>query len=89
MLAAGADALKLFPAEANPPPVLKAIRAVLPGDTAVFPVGGITPEKLEGYVKAGATGFGLGSALYAPGMSAAQVAENARNFAAKMRATQL
>lgn len=82
MLDAGADALKLFPAEASPPPVLKAMRAVLPKQIAVLPVGGITPEKMAAYFSAGATGFGLGSALYKPGMTAAEVGENARRFIA-------
>jgi 2-dehydro-3-deoxyphosphogalactonate aldolase len=80
MLDAGADGLKLFPAEANPPPVLKAIRAVLPADISVLPVGAITPEKLAGYWSAGANGFGLGSALYKPGMTAEDVADNATQF---------
>lgn len=80
MLDAGADALKLFPAEANPPVVLKAIRAILPATTAILPVGGITPERLGDYLAAGAAGFGLGSALYKPGMSPTQVRENAERF---------
>ena len=80
MLAAGADGLKLFPAEANPPSVLKAIRAVLPDETRVLPVGGITPEKLAPYWNAGANGFGLGSALFKPGMTAEEVADNATQF---------
>ena len=84
MLDAGADALKLFPAEASPPPVLKAMRAVLPKQIAVLPVGGITPEKMAAYFSAGATGFGLGSALYKPGMTAAEVGENARGFIAAL-----
>jgi len=80
MLEAGADALKLFPAEASGPPVLKAMRAVLPKSVPVLPVGGITPEKMADYREAGAAGFGLGSALYKPGMIAPQVGENARRF---------
>ncbi|UCD67349.1 MAG: 2-dehydro-3-deoxy-6-phosphogalactonate aldolase [Betaproteobacteria bacterium] len=80
MLEAGADAIKLFPAEAASPQVLKAMRAVLPSGTAVVPVGGITPDKLAAYWQAGASGFGLGSALYKAGMSASQVAENAERF---------
>lgn len=80
MLEAGADALKLFPAEASPPAVLKAMRAVLPKHVPVLPVGGITPEKMAGYVAAGANGFGLGSALYKPGMTADEVGANARRF---------
>ena len=82
MLHAGADALKLFPAEAAPPSVLKAMRAVLPKQIAVLPVGGITPEKMAAYFSAGATGFGLGSALYKPGITATEVGENARGFIA-------
>lgn len=80
MLAAGADALKLFPAEASPPAVLKAMLAVLPRGTAVLPVGGITPASMAGYRAAGAAGFGLGSALYRPGDDAAAVAAKARAF---------
>ena len=80
MLAAGADALKLFPAEAASPSVLKAVRAVLPPATAIIPVGGITPDKLAPYWQAGANGFGLGSALYKAGMNASEVAGNARRF---------
>jgi 2-dehydro-3-deoxyphosphogalactonate aldolase len=78
--AAGADALKLFPAEANPPPVLKAMKAVLPAALPILPVGGITPERMAGYVAAGAAGFGLGSALYRPGDDAAAVRIAARAF---------
>lgn len=58
----GADALKLFPAEASPPQVLKAILAVLPTGTSVVPVGGIDPDNLASYWNVGAKGFGLGSA---------------------------
>ncbi len=78
----GADCLKLFPAEANPPAVLKAMRAVLPKDVPVLPVGGIRPAVMQGYVEAGASGFGLGSALYRPGSSAADVGRRAREFVA-------
>jgi len=80
MIAAGADALKLFPAEANPPKVLKAMRAVLPKEIPILPVGSITPDNMGEYWAAGASGFGLGSALYKPGAQPAQVAENARAF---------
>jgi len=80
-LEAGADALKLFPAEALPPPVVKAWRAVLPPDVWLLPVGGIRPDSIAPYLAAGANGFGLGSALYKPGMTAAQVAATARAFA--------
>jgi 2-dehydro-3-deoxyphosphogalactonate aldolase len=87
-LAAGADGLKLFPAEANPPAVLKAMKAVLPPSVPVLPVGGITPEKMAAYWRAGARGFGLGSALYAPGMTADAVRERARAFVAEIRTLQ-
>jgi len=80
-LAAGADALKLFPAELLTPPVLKALRAVFPPEVLFLPVGGITPQNLAAYRTAGANGFGLGSALYRPGMSIEQVQSNARDFA--------
>lgn len=84
-LQAGADALKLFPAELITPPVVKAMRAVLPKELRLLPVGGITPESMAAYRKAGAAGFGLGSALYAPGMTAADVAQRARAFAEAWR----
>lgn len=85
-VAAGADALKLFPAELISPPVLKAMRAVLPKALPLLPVGGITPETMAGYVRAGANGFGLGSSLYTPGASAADVGERARRFVDTWRA---
>lgn len=75
-LDAGADALKLFPAEGLPPVVLKAMRAVLPADVAVFPVGGIGTDNMAGYAAAGAQGFGMGSSLYKPGKSPADVARD-------------
>lgn len=79
-LNAGADALKLFPAEANPPAVLKSMKAVLPKSVALLPVGGIVPDGMAAYVAAGAAGFGLGSALYRPGATAADVGAKARLF---------
>lgn len=79
-LAAGAAALKLFPAEASSPSVVKAMRAVLPRSTRVLPVGGIAPDTMEPWMAAGAAGFGLGSALYRQGFSAAEVGTNAKNF---------
>lgn len=85
-LAAGADALKLFPAELLAPAVLKALRAVFPADTLFLPVGGITPHNLAAYVAAGASGFGLGSALYKPGMAPTQVAAHAEAFVRAWRA---
>lgn len=80
MINAGADAIKLFPAEANPPKVLKSLRAVLPKEIPILPVGGITPQSMTDYWAAGADGFGLGSALYKPGMTVAQVAQSAADF---------
>jgi 2-dehydro-3-deoxyphosphogalactonate aldolase len=77
---AGADGLKLFPAEAASPSVLKAIKAVLPAAMPVFPVGGVTPEAMRAWRQAGATGFGVGGALYAPGLTAEVVATRARTF---------
>ncbi|MDR6227932.1 2-dehydro-3-deoxyphosphogalactonate aldolase [Pseudomonas sp. SORGH_AS199] len=85
-LDAGADSLKLFPAEQLGPAVVKAWRAVFPKALALLPVGGITPDNMGPYVAAGANGFGLGSALYKPGLSAAQVGANAQAFAAGWRA---
>lgn len=81
-LAAGANMLKLFPAEALPPHVLKAWRAVITPPMALVPVGGIVPESIATYAAAGASGFGLGSALYRPGDSAAEVGRKAAAFVA-------
>ena len=85
-IGAGATALKLFPAEAATPAVLKAQRAVLPRDVPVLIVGGVAPDGMDRWLTAGADGFGLGSALYKAGMSAAAVAANARAFAAAWQA---
>lgn len=87
-LHAGAHALKLFPAEGTQPATLKAIRAVLPPETRVLPVGGITPKVLPSWLDAGAAGFGLGSALYRRGDAAADVADRAAKFVAVLRPTQ-
>ena len=80
-LAAGADALKLFPAEQITPPVVKALRAVVPHSVRLLPVGGITPDTMQPYRAAGAAGFGLGSALYSPGLPVAELAARAARFA--------
>jgi len=85
-LAAGADALKMFPADLLGTAVLKVWRAVLPAGTPIVPVGGISPEKLAGFVAAGATGAGLGAALYHPGASASEVAARAAAFVDAWRA---
>lgn len=80
MLDAGADAIKLFPAESIPPNVVKAWRAVLPTECKLFPVGGILPENQSAYLDAGANGFGLGSALYKAGSHCDEVYEAAVDF---------
>lgn len=64
---AGADALKLFPAELAGVKGLKAMKAVLPRSMPVFPVGGVTPDNMRDFVDAGAAGFGIGSAIFKPG----------------------
>lgn len=79
-LAAGATGLKLFPAEAAAPAVVKAHRAVLPRHVPLLAVGGITPTNMEPWRKAGADGFGLGSALYRVGATREEIAANARAF---------
>lgn len=76
-LGAGADGLKIFPASLVGPSGLKAIRAILPSRTLVFAVGGAGPENFAEWIAASADGFGIGSALYTPGMTAAEVAKRA------------
>ena len=85
-LAAGADGLKMFPAEALPPGALKAWRAVLPRETLVFAVGGIRPDNMAPYWAVGANGFGTGSNLYAPGADSAKLRIAAAAYAAAFRA---
>jgi 2-dehydro-3-deoxyphosphogalactonate aldolase len=84
-LNAGADGLKLFPAEVLPPTVVKAWRAVMDKRVGLFPVGGITPNTIEDYWDAGATGFGLGSALYKANYTISQIGANAERFIIKMK----
>jgi 2-dehydro-3-deoxyphosphogalactonate aldolase len=79
-LAAGADAVKLFPAEMITPAVLRSLRAVLPKEAKLIPVGGITPANIAAYLEAGADGFGIGSALFRPGKSIADIARAASAF---------
>jgi 2-dehydro-3-deoxyphosphogalactonate aldolase len=79
-LRAQADGLKVFPAEMIQPPVLKAWTAVLPSNTWIFPVGGIKPDNMTAYRQAGASGFGIGSALFKPGMSVTDVQLQANHF---------
>jgi 2-dehydro-3-deoxyphosphogalactonate aldolase len=85
-LAAGAVGLKLFPAEMIPPPAVKALRAVLDPATVVLPVGGVSLANMQAYRDAGANGFGIGSSLYKPGMSAEDVGEAARRWVDAWRA---
>jgi len=87
-LDAGAHALKIFPAEQVGSAGLKALLSVLPSGTPIWPVGGITPQSMAGWVKVGATGFGIGSQLYAPGTSAEQVGQRAASFVAAWKACQ-
>jgi len=84
-LAAGADALKLFPADVMPPAMVKAWRAVLPKSTQLLVVGGITPEKISGYLAAGANGFGTGSQLFQPGCEIAALRKQAERYMAALR----
>jgi 2-dehydro-3-deoxyphosphogalactonate aldolase len=84
-LRAGAHALKLFPAEAVTPAVVKAQLAVLPRDVPIIVVGGIQPDNMQPWLDAGAAGFGLGSGLYKPGQSADATREKARAYVAGVR----
>jgi len=81
-LEAGADALKLFPAEIAGPQGLKAVRAVLPAATRVYPVGGVDPASMPQWLASGASGFGIGSAVFKPGQAPEQVGANAAGFVA-------
>jgi 2-dehydro-3-deoxyphosphogalactonate aldolase len=85
-VAAGAHALKIFPAEMVGTAGLKAMKAVLPPALPVWPVGGIKPETMAPWLDAGATGFGIGGALFTPGMSAADVGARAQAYADAWRA---
>jgi 2-dehydro-3-deoxyphosphogalactonate aldolase len=84
-LAAGADGLKMFPGELLPPVAVKAWRAVLPKETLLVPTGGVTPDNVATYRAAGADGFGIGSALYKPGMPRDELAQKAAAFVAAIR----
>jgi len=86
LLAAGADALKLFPAEAGSPAMLRAIRAVLPDGTMVLPVGGITADNMAPWQDAGAAGFGIGGSIYQRGDTPDQVVAKAARFNAVLAA---
>jgi len=84
-LAAGADGLKMFPGEALPPAVVKAWRAVFPPETLLMPVGGVSAENVLDYLGAGASGFGIGGALYSPGRSVGDVRARADELVAACR----
>ncbi len=84
-IAAGAQALKFFPAEAASPAVLKAQRAVLPRDIPIIIVGGVTPDSIASWREAGADGFGLGGSLYKPGQEPQVTLDKARAFVAAVR----
>lgn len=86
LIDAGADGIKLFPAEAASPAVLKGIRAVLPPDLPVLPVGGIGADNMRPWLDAGAAGFGIGSAIYRPGDTESLVAEKAVKLIEGLRA---
>jgi len=87
-LAAGADGLKIFPGSLMGPKGLAAIRAVLPAGTQVYAVGGAGPDNFAEWIAASADGFGLGSALYQPGMTTAEIATRARDIVAAFDETQ-
>lgn len=87
-LDAGADALKLFPAEIAAPKGLKAIRAVLPAETRIYSVGGVDPDSMNAWRSAGASGFGIGSAVFKPEQSAEQVGRQTAEFVRAWRDAQ-
>jgi 2-dehydro-3-deoxyphosphogalactonate aldolase len=85
-LDAGAHALKIFPAESVGYGGVKALKSVLPAGTPVWPVGGVAPDTMAAWVKAGATGFGIGGALYTPGVALDQLKDRAESFVNTWRA---
>jgi 2-dehydro-3-deoxyphosphogalactonate aldolase len=86
LLRAGADAIKLFPAEAANPATIKAVRAILPPGTLVVPVGGVSVENIPAWTEAGAAGFGIGSSIYKPGDTPEIVEKKARALVAAVNA---
>ena len=82
---AGAHAIKLFPAEAASPTIVRSQRAVLPKDMPLIVVGGVTPESVPDWLAAGANGFGLGGSLYKAGQDAAKTLEKARAFVSAVK----
>lgn len=77
---AGAKHLKLFPAEVASPATIKAWKAVLPKHVKIYAVGGVTPENMGDWLAAGASGFGIGSSIFKPGMSMAKISESAHSL---------
>jgi 2-dehydro-3-deoxyphosphogalactonate aldolase len=86
LLEAGADAIKLFPAEVLGPPMLNALRAVLPKSSIVIPVGGVDVNQVAPWLKAGAQGLGVGSSIYKPGDGAPTVEAKATALVAAVHA---
>ena len=85
MLHAGADALKLFPADVLGPRMLTGLKAVLPKDTLIVPVGGVDEETIPVWRDAGAAGYGVGSSLYKPGTSSGKAGTNAWRLLESLR----
>jgi 2-dehydro-3-deoxyphosphogalactonate aldolase len=77
---AGAKHLKLFPAEVASPATIKAWKAVLPKHVKIYAVGGVTPENMGDWLAAGASGFGIGSSIFKPGISMAKISESAHSL---------
>ena len=84
-LAAGCDALKLFPAEMAPPPIVRAMRAVLPREARLLVVGGVSPQTIAPYLSAGVDGFGVGSDIFKPGRDADDVGSRAAALVAAVQ----
>ncbi len=85
MVAAGADALKLFPADVVGPRMLKGLKVVLPKGTLIVPVGGVDSDTIPAWRSSGADGFGVGTALYQPGTSSKQIGANAEELLLSLR----
>jgi 2-dehydro-3-deoxyphosphogalactonate aldolase len=77
---AGAKHLKLFPAEVASPQTIKAWKAVLPKDVKIYAVGGVTPDNMGDWLSAGASGFGIGSSIFKPGLNMAKISESAHSL---------
>lgn len=85
-IAAGAHALKLFPAEAASPAVVKAQKAVFPRHVPLLVVGGVQADKMRDWLAAGADGFGIGSGVFRPGQAPEEVARNTRSYVGALKA---